>query len=484
MRRISRRTILRGAGGAAIALPLMEAMTDVAFERQARAAGAPSRFLFVATTNGTFPERYWPVPPGSDATTQWAATKNYEGRIVSRADEFATGTTALDTKDHVFSPIIKPLEKHRDALTFVEGLELYDGLIRGHDGLNDMLRQWPIPSNEQGTKGVGWTKGASVDQIIAQQIGSGTKFASMQVGALTSNPNYTTLAWKNGDEGMPPEADPQRVFQVMFSELVTAAAPNPDIDQIRAERQSILDAAKDQTKAIKTKVSRADGVKLDQYLDAIRAVEMRLSGGGSAGGGAGCKKPGAPMALDSRKDENMPALVAAQMDLLVMAFTCDLTRVITFQIGSEGGDFRHPHLGIQQGFHMDLVHADRYEDIEKINTWYAGQVAALIDRLKAVTEGDKTLFDNTFMMWGVPMGPGSTHRNLRVPWMLAGSNGGVFKQGRHIRFAKGDRRSLADLYVTLLRSYGKNVSTFGAENTEKAYAAFPINHKPIDELKV
>lgn len=474
--RISRRTVLRGAAGTMIALPLLEAVRDVTWgtgSAHAQATGAPRRFLVVATTDGSFPEHFWPVPPGADAEKQWAAQTNYENRIVTDPGGFRTGTTVLDTTDYQLSPICAELERHRDYISFVEGLDICDATV-GHDGLNKMLAEWAGGGDPPSVPRGGWSDGRSVDQFIADIIGSDTKFESFQMSVRTSNPNYCTLAWNKQNEGLPPEPDPARVFERMFSDLSTPGE-NPELEAIRRERQSILDAAVDRVAKLKTKVSAADAQKLDQYLTAVRAVETRLQTGGS---GAACSKPGVPAPLNPRSDDDMPGLVAAQRELLVMAFACDLTRVLTFQINSEGSDTHFPHIPElvgKDGFH-GLAHAGQDYTIGFINRWYGSEIAKLLDMLKAVPEGSGTLLDSVFGFWSTTMAVGGTHTNPRVPLMLFGDQGGYFKKGHFYRYASDDRRSLCDLFVSILRSYGMDVNTFGNELQD-------FNHRPTEELR-
>jgi len=458
--RLSRRALLSGALGTSIALPWLEAMLPI---RNAHGAAEkpPLRFVALLTCGGIFPERFWPRLPGEALYPMNLPPKQaYLGGAGSCNDDNLTCATvpATDSTDYVFSPGLEPLARHRKDLLIVEGLDAAGG--PGHD-------QWP--SMLTGRKGRG--TGISLDQAIANHISGDTKFKSLNLGARTDN--GTVFSYYGVDQPALQENDPQAVFDRVFAEV--APPDTSAIDRMRAERKSVLDAALAEITDLNQKVSQADRVKLQNYFDSIREVESRLD---SVAGGLSCGRPkiaSMPQEKWWDNDINTPTVLSTHLDMLAMAFACDLTRVATVSVGNGNSAMSLPWLGVTESFHDGLGHAmdgnmDAQNKIGKIDAWNSEMLAGFIDRLKSIPEGDGTVFDSTVILWVQELTKGNAHNTDNMPHVLAGSAQGYFKTGRYLRLPRGGKverppypfgRWSNDLKLSVLQSMGVDANTFG-----------------------
>ncbi|WP_232293505.1 DUF1552 domain-containing protein [Stigmatella aurantiaca] len=231
--------------------------------------------------------------------------------------------------------------------------------------------------------------------------------------------------------------------------------------ELRFRRHSVLDSTQEDFKKLKARLGSTDLQKVDAHLTAIREIERRLDLEDQAVGAA-CVKPAQPGTLDHTKNENFPAVGKLQMDLLVMALTCNLTKVATLQWSRSVSQVAFPWAGVTDRHH-DLSHfgdsdADAQEKITKINLWYAQQFAYLLAQMSKIQEGDKTLLDNTAVLWGNELGVGNSHTRRDVPFVLAGSCGGYFRTGRYLKYTNAWHNSL---YVSILNAMGVQTNTFG-----------------------
>ena len=437
---ISRRTLLKGVGAAAIALPFL----DVMQRRRAEAAAPsfPKRLVIWFTPDGTIHENWQPKGTETNFT---------------------------------LSRILAPLAAHQQSLVIVDGL--IDkvgnyGEVPGDDhqrGMGTMLTGTHLLSGS--TQGgcttcpaAGLAGGISVDQAVANQIGTGTKFKSVELGVQAGSSgawaysNYTAA-----NAPLPLDNNPASVFSRLFADVGGDAAA---LMRLRAERKSVLDAVMGSYTSLSAKLSADDKVKIDAHFSTIRDLEARLT---SVGGNVGdyCVKPMPPGAMDFLANDNFPAVGKLQMDLLAMAFACDLTRVGTIQWENSVGDVRFTWLnqGITRGHH-DMSHdsdtnTDTVEKLTQINIWYAQQLAYFLDQLAKVKEGSGTMLDNTLVFWCNELARGNAHSHDPMPYLLAGGAGGGLKTGRYLQY-KGDPHN--NLLVSIMNAMGVAGSTFGDPN--------------------
>lgn len=427
---LSRRTVLRGLGGAAIALPWLEV-----FAPRRAAADAPlppKRFIVMFSANGTLPTRW--APEGGET-------------------------------DFTLSPILSPLAQHRDDLVIVQGVDQQGAGGDGHQvGMGGMLTGAPLnpgPFAGVGAAPAGWAAGPSVDQRIADVLGNDTNLRSLELGVQVGvADNWGRMIYRTEDQPLPPEDEPKAVYDRVFSDLHTDPA---ELARVRERRASILDAVSGEYTRLQGRLGSADRARLDSHLTAIREIEKRLTGPALAASSE-CTDPAlAPVA--SRENDAYPAVGAQQLELLVMALACDITRVASLQWSRSVSQTRFTWLGINEGHH-ELSHlsdddAVAVTKLTQINQWYAAQFATLIGKLKAIPEGDGTMLDNTLLLWCNELAKGNIHRHSDAPYVLAGRAGGGLRTGRFLSYADGATVPHNNLLVSLLNAMGLPDTTFG-----------------------
>jgi hypothetical protein len=303
--------------------------------------------------------------------------------------------------------------------------------------------------------GPGQTGGISIDQEIANAIGTQTRFASLQLGALVGS--YCGIISSRGKGGgIQPDVSPYKAFARIFKDVT---ADPTELVRIRAERKSIMDALTAEIADLRCAVPGAERPKMDAHLDSIRELERSLD---SAANGAKCAPPmqGAPVDL---ANANFPQILKLQMDVAVAALACDLTRVVTVQAanGATGNSF--PWLNIGAGHHS-IAHneagpaATCTEWTVQIETWYAQQFAYLAGKLDAIDDGGGTLLDHSAVLWGHEQSNGGTHLRKDMPWVLAGSARGAFHVGRALDVGGKPHNGLM---ISLANAMGVPLTAFG-----------------------
>jgi hypothetical protein len=442
MRPLSRRTFLRGAGGVAIGLPLLEAMMGTS---RASSTGPCPRFLVFFSANGTIEERWLPVGGEHDFILDDPADP---GRILA------------------------PLQPLRDRLTIISGVDMqsrsYGPGGNGHDlGMGHMLTGADLVVGPSGIGEFshlpdGSAGGPSIDQVVADAIGTETAFRSIEFG-VRSNLDLarqvtSRMCYRGPFEVLPPENDPRAAFEAFFVQL---GADPAELAKLKAKRHSVLDRVKDDFDKLNAKVGGTDRLKLEAHLQAIRDVEQSIDAIG--GPLAGCTTPGQPADLDPQSNDNYPAIGRAQMDLMAMALTCDLTRVASLQWSTAQSGIRFTWLGHDVSHHSLSHEADNdavaRAQLTEINHWYAEQFAYLLGKLDEQAEGEGTLLDNTIALWVNEQGNGDTHSKTEIPFVIGGNHDGALDTGRYLHY---EDNSHNDLYIALLHAFGQtDVTTFG-----------------------
>ncbi len=424
---LGRRAMLRGAFGAGIGLPWLEAMAPRRAEARSTAI---RRFVVMFTPNGTLPSRW--APSGGET-------------------------------DFELSTILEPLAEHRNDLVILRGLDQRGGGGDAHQsGIGGALTGTslnPGPFSGAGAPPAGWAAGQSVDQRVADVLGGDTRLPSLELGVqVGAADNWGRMCYRAANQPLPPEDDPSAVYGRVFAELHT----DPEVLAAqRSRRQSILDGVLGEYARVQAELGSADRKRLEAHVEAVRELELRLTKPATLGGSS-CKDP-LIEPVDARANDSYPEVGDLQTDLLAMAFACDVTRVASLQWSRSVSQTRFTWIGIEEGHH-DLSHLgdddlEGADKITRIERWYAGQLASLIEKLKAIPEGDGSVFDNTLILWVNELGKGNTHSRKDAPYVLAGSAGGALATGRYLRF-EGDRPH-NELLVSLLQAMGLPDETFG-----------------------
>lgn len=443
MKTLSRRSLLRGAGGVAIALPMLEAMIG-SRRGHAFADGPPPRFLVVFSANGTIEDRWTPVGTEEDFVLD---DPSDPGRILA------------------------PLEAFKDRLLVLGGLDMlsrdHGPGGNGHDlGMGHMLTGTDLVVGPSGVGEFshlpdGTVGGPSIDQVIADLIGQENAFRSLEFGVqsnLDVNRQLTSrMCYRGPFEVLPPENDPRAAFDSIFLQLGTDPT---ELAKLKARRASVLDRVKEDFDALNAKLGGTDKQKLEAHLQAIREVEQSLEAAG--GPLAGCALPEEPGELDPGSNDQYPTIGRLQMDLMAMALTCDITRVSSLQWSTAQSGTRFTWLGHSDNHHSLSHEADNSTEartqLVQINHWYAEQFAYLLGRLAAQPELDGTLLDNTVVLWVNEQGNGQTHTKDQIPFVLAGNYQGKLRTGRWVQY---EQRAHNDLYLSLMHLFGSDAVTFG-----------------------
>lgn len=438
---LSRRAVLRGMGGTIIALPFLDAMVGTG--RRARAAGGtglPKRFVVWYTPNGTIPKNFWPK----------------------------RGPSGADT-DFTLSPILEPLERHKDDLLILEGIDLLSSLNgpgdahqkgTGHCLTGVELQEGDFPGDAG--LSAGWAGGISIDQHIANHCGLDNLFLSLEFGVVTQGSSVRSrMSYRGPGQPLPPENDPFNMYLRLFGD--PSVTPEERMRQT-ARRKAVLDVVSEQYNTLRAKLGGEDRFKLDTHMAAISSIQGRLEKGVIELTGA-CQRPELGDAVDVARVSNMPAIGKLQMDLMAMAFACDLTRVASLMWSQSTANHIYSWLGddIREGHHPLAHKGDedtvKVEQNTRINKWHAEQLAYFIDTLKSIPEGDGTVFDNTLIFWTNEQSKGNNHDRRNMPYLLAGSAGGYFRTGRYI--TQSSETGHNRLLVSLANAMGIEGEEFG-----------------------
>jgi hypothetical protein len=430
----SRRELLGKLGLTAAAAPFVPLL-----DASAADARPPKRLILFYTPHGTVWDRW--APTGAGTSFQ-------------------------------LSPILAPLEKHKQRIAVLAGMQiLAPGVGAPHTkGLPLLWTASPLLEDmtftrEDGSGGkyFGWNSAASVDQIIAARVGTDTPFRSLELGVRSGGSHPASrMIYSGAKQPLAPEGNPAAMFDRLFGMNQSAT----DLAKLRAKRKSSLDLVATELDALVARTPSADRPKVQRHLDAVRTLEKQLFAQGAA-----CTPPPKPATLDAGAVANIPTVVQRQIDLMVAALACDLTRVASFQyrIGDNDNDF-YDWIGITREGHHLITHGgdtdvQSQDDLTKIYTWYSDRFAYLLDRLASVREGDGTLLDNTIVVWGSELGKGNTHSFERTPFVVAGGGGGTIRTGQLLTL---DGTPHNRLLVAVCQAMGlPDVQSFGATDPGK-----------------
>ena len=412
-RSLPRRAVLQGLG-TTLALPLLDAMIPPAL----RAATKPvHRFQAFYVPNGMAME-YW-SPKG-------------EGR------------------DFELSPILEPLAPFRDKMVVLSGIKASWNYI--HAGASGSFL---TGTTHGGRNEVEIVADVSMDQLLARRFAKETQVASLELamdppanaGACTGNLScvYThTLSWRSPTQPLPTEWNPRVVFEKLFGD---SGSTEQAARQTRLrQHKSLLDSVTAKLVSLKLELGPSDQVKVDEYTDSIRDVERRVQ------------------KAEEQRDVELPEMaqpqgappvfedhLALMLDLQLLAFQSDLTRVITFMISKEQSARPYPQIGVPEAHHP-LSHHNDHPDLiarmSKINRYHAQLFSQYLAKLQATLDGDGSLLDHMTILYGSGISNSTRHSGDNLPLLVVGSGSGRLKGGRHLIYA--DKPSMANLLVTLM----------------------------------
>jgi hypothetical protein len=451
---LSRRTILKGVG-AAMALPVLDAMlTGSGVLPATTAAGAPiaSAGAAGAAATGGAPLRmaYMFLPNGV----------NYEAWKVK-------GEGAA----YELSKSLQPLAKVRDKFSVLTGLTLNGARALG-DGPGDHARSaaaFLTAAHPRKTSGKDIKLGISVDQVMANAVGTRTRLPSLELGLERAklsgdcDSGYScayvgNISWRSETTPMPTEIDPALLFDRLFGSSAERDAAEAARNGRR--RKSILDFVSEDAKKLQSKLGSGDLQKLDEFQTSIREIERRIEIAKAADAKALLQKPtmDRPMGIPKNVQDHMRLMI----DVLVLAYQMDITRISSILVARDGSERQFPDIGVKEGHHGLSHHSGdqkKIEAIQKIDAFHMEQLAYFIEKLGSVKEaGGKTLLDNTALLCGAGISDGNKHNHEDLPLILAGGGAGNLTPGRNIVYPRDT--PLANLYLSMMDMMGVRQERF------------------------
>ena len=412
---LPRRAFLRGAG-VSMALPWLESIPVWG----ADAGQAPVRFACLFSGNGFHAREWWAKGEGAGMS---------------------------------LGKVLEPLKPFRGKLNFIRGLynrqAQYGGIHSAQTG--QLLSGAKLAPNGA------IRSGTSMDQVMAQRIGRRTKVSSLVLGCETSLPNvhknysmiYSShISWSSPTTPTPLELYPALAFDRLFRN-----------EPGRADR-SVLDAVREEAGRLRSRVSTSDGRRLEEYLDSVREVERRIDRAGREGRTEGWRPTLDKPEMD-RPADGIPQAIDEHMrlmsDILVLAFRTDSTRICTLKLNNDWSQLRMPHLGVNDIHHL-VSHKDNARWL-KVNQFFVGQVAYIAERLDAIREGERTLLDNTMLLYLSSMLTGG-HHVKDLPVVMVG-RGGRVRTGRVLDYMNNPNRQMCRLYLSIMSRMGVPLERFG-----------------------
>jgi hypothetical protein len=424
---LSRRTVLRGVG-AAISLPLLDAMIPAATALAQTAAAPKPRLGFFYFPHGAIME-------------QWTPTK--------------VGT------DFEVSPILQPLTPFRDQLTIVSNIGNKPGESRAVHALVPATWLSCVHPKES----LAPDMAATADQIAAQHIGQDTAYPSLEVATAQGHGvgsacergygcSYSgTLSFRNASTPLPIESNPRQLFLRLFGQGDT-------LDErtfLAGQTSSLLDMISNETASMSKTLGPQDRATLNDYLDSVREIERRVHNVAHSDV-AKLKLPEVPGATSENFDEHLNLM----FDLMALAYQGNLTRIQSMMIAAEVSEQTYGWIGVPDAFHALSHHANdpaKKARLVKIQRYHTDAFAKFVAKLAKMPDGDGTMLDHSLLLYGSNMSNSNMHNQYPLPTALIGRACGKVKGGRHIDFP--ERTPMANVLLTMLQRTGVSIEKVG-----------------------
>jgi hypothetical protein len=428
---LSRRTVLRGVG-AAISLPLLDAMIPASTALANTAAKPAPRMGFIYFPHGAVMNRWMPSTAGTD---------------------FA------------LPQILKPLEPYKSHITVITGLRNKGGESSDPHGI--MAGTWLsccLPSDRNGPD-----RGVTADQMAARHIGQDTPLPSIEMsgegGVSTCSTGNAgcgfggTIAFRTPTQPLPMENNPRKIFYQLFGQGDTTEERKAIIE----ETGSILDYVMDKASGLQKRLGATDKSMVDDYLDSVREVERRIQKM-SAKSDANLKLPDAPLGIP----EDFGEQLSVMFELMALAWQTNMTRIVSFMMAKEVSMRTYNQIGVSDAFHPLSHHQNdpaKLDRLSRIQTYHTDMFARLVKRLSTMPDGDGTMLDHAIILYGSNMSNSDLHNNDPLPAAVIGRGYGRIKGGQHLHYPQDT--PFANLLVTLLdraevpvRALGNSTGTF------------------------
>lgn len=422
--RISRRTILRGAG-VSLALPWLEAMA-------APTPQVPVRMAFLYVPNGANMGAWVPETTGPGFT---------------------------------LSKSLEPLQDVRDSITVLSNL--WNEASKAGDGHYVKEAAILTCTTIRKTPGADLANGISVDQLAAQRTGRQTPLPSLELGVtpvasgIDAAVGYTRLygshiAWSSPATPLAREINPHSAYERLFRAAGQQGGSGP-MDTL------LLDRVLGEAKRMRAQVGAADRLRIDEYLSVVRSLEERLDRAKSPERNAWKPRVALdPKAQPPDREYSHEEHVRLMLDVIALAFQSDTTRISTFMFGNAVSNVSFRFLeGVSAGHH-DVSHhqkdQDKLRQYEIITRWHVQQLAYLLNKLRSMKEGESNVLENSMVLFGSALSDGDRHDPHNLPLLLAGRGGGRIASGQHLQYTPDT--PLSNLYVSMLDAFGTPVERF------------------------
>lgn len=418
MKKIDRRTVLRGAGGIALGLPFLELMGTSKFS-----AKPPVRLAFMFMSNGVGPDSLWnPKKLG----------KNYD----------------------VHSSML-PLAPVKQYINVHAGLT-------GHRGSHPTSASTMLTGQTVAVPDKLEVKGVSIDQLIAKEIGNDCYLPSLELSldkpknTFQNNVNRAYggyLSWSSPTTPIPREMDPHNAFKRLFKGAKTGGAGGN-------YSKSVLDYIREDANRLKGILGSEDTRKVNEYFYSVRQIERRLA---KLGDSNKSLPPGTKAPEQNIGDRT--EIARAMIDIMVLAFQTDRTRVASFMLAHGGSGARYNFLpGVTQNHHATSHHGNKKENLkalEEINKFQLSFYVEMIKKMSGIQEGNGSLLDNSLLFIGSSLKDGQQHTHKDLPILVAGAGGGSVKTGIHYDH---NGKSLNALLLGMAKTAGCRMNSFAGEN--------------------
>jgi hypothetical protein len=443
---ISRRTLLRGAG-AAMSLPWLESMASAAPTTGGQLSEPPLRMAFMFMPNGVRPDHWTP---------------------------------AGDGEDYEFTPHLKPLESLKSEFLLLENL--WHKNTVGRNGHWPKVPAWLSGGYVERTTGNDLDSGGtSIDQLAAQHIGSNTPLPTFELGIDAPRTGIDNIGggfarmygsfitWRDPHTPVPKEIIPQLAFDRLFRNVRTPVVSSVDpkhpalLASLQRDDTSVLDLVADEAKSVQRQGSAADRARLDEYFESVRSVERRLEAALRPQkrwinqGKFPLERP-APGLPETHAEH-----VRLMLDILILSFWTDSTRIATFMFGDAQSSQDYSFLsGVKGNWHSISHHRNietQRDQYEKIINWNVEQLAYFLNKVRSLDEGGTSLLDNSMILFGASLKDGNRHDPENLPLILAGRGKGALRPGRRLRAAP--KTPLCNLHLAMLHRMGIMEKSFG-----------------------
>jgi hypothetical protein len=361
--------------------------------------------------------------------------------------------------DFTLSPIMASLEPHKRYVTSFGNLE--NRAMVG--GVHSLAPATWLSGVRPDKKSASASMSATLDQLVARQIGQDTTLPSLEVAAETTQQAAacsgaacfynTTLSFRDSNSPLPMEHNPRKVFTQLFGEGDTPE----ERAAISSQTKSLLDRVRDRTRALQRELGAGDRVVLDNYLETVREIERRVQLASSRDLSR-IEVPEAPIG----ELNSFGAQVDLLFDLIALAYQADLTRVASYIMVAEGTNRTYNHIGVSDSFHPVSHHANdltRIEKLIKIQTWHMERFAAFLAKIAKIPDGDGTLLDHAMFLYGSNMSNSDRHNGHPLPTVLVGGGNGAIQGGQHL--ALREPTPITNLHLTILEKIGAPRDSFG-----------------------